>query len=303
MPVIREMQPLAELSSDLYEQLGDWIGDPDTTPRSFQATGDSPTVLPYFTRLGTTGSVGTLIVLEDATDITQQMQQLKLASLGRLTASIAHEIRNPLGAISHAAQLLDESRHVDQADRRLTEIIRDHSRRMNTIVENVLQLSRRENSQPQTFDLAPWLQHFVEELRAVEHLEPDQVTLDVSPQDVTVHIDPSHLQQVLWNLCQNAIQHGAGQGHVPKLMLRGGITAESPAPYVDVIDNGGGIDPQTVQQIFDPFYTTSSNGTGLGLYIARELCEINRARLNYIAVPTGGSCFRISFHDPNRIRL
>lgn len=303
MPVVRDKQPLASVSPHLVEQLRIWHEDRDRGPQPLQAHGDAPLALPHFTPLGTTANAGTLIFLEDATESTQQMQQMKLASVGRLTASIAHEIRNPLGAISHAAQLLGESERLDSGDRRLIEIISDHSRRMNTIIENVLQLSRRENSQPKTFELKPWLETFVEELRAVQQLDVQQVRIELDPERVAVYIDPSHLQQVLWNLCQNAIQHGAPSKQPFELILRGGLFLESRGPHLDVIDAGPGIDAATAQQIFDPFYTTAASGTGLGLYIARELCECNRARLSYLAVPTGGSCFRVSFADPSRIKV
>ncbi len=299
MPAVREHQRLDELSPDLGAQLRTWLSDPQTEPAAFQAIADAPLILPRFARLGTETTGAMLIFLEDYTSLTQQVQQIKLASLGRLTASIAHEIRNPLGAISHAAQLLGESPDLGKANRRMTEIIRDHSRKMNTIVENVLQLSRREASHPKTFELKPWLEGFADEFRTVSNLTPEQLTVDIAPPGTQVHIDPNHLQQVLWNLCQNAVQHGGA----PEVALRGGASAGARGPHLDVIDNGAGIELEIAEQMFDPFFTTAAAGTGLGLYISRELCECNKARLNYLPVPTGGACFRISFHDPNRLKL
>jgi two-component system sensor histidine kinase PilS (NtrC family) len=296
MPSIRERQALATVAPKLATQLGEWKQDPNTAPRSFQAREDAPNALPRFAPLGSSAAAGAMVFLEDATEATQRMQQMKLASLGRLTASIAHEIRNPLGAISHAGQLLGESEHLDRNDQRLAEIVRDHAQRMNRIVENVLQLSRREASQPRSIELKPWLEEFAEELRAAHGLAPSEVTVVAPPEERCVQFDPSHLQQVLWNLCQNAIQHARQPGHDFRLLLRVGLTEESRSPCLDVIDNGPGIDPEEGEQVFEPFYTTASGGTGLGLYIARELCEVNRARLALIPTPSGGSCFRISFY-------
>jgi two-component system sensor histidine kinase PilS (NtrC family) len=232
-----------------------------------------------------------LILLEDSAQLAHKTQQIKLASLGRLTASIAHEIRNPLGAISHAAQLLAESDKLDQGDKRLTEIICNHSKRVNTIIENVLQLSRRSASHPQELALANWLSEFKKEFVQMDGLRSKQLELDIEPEDVRIQVDPGHLHQVLTNLCQNAFEH-AGDETAVRLQVRRG---DKTAVWLDVVDNGPGIDAETAEQMFEPFYTTASSGTGLGLYIVRELCEINQARLSYHPVPEGGSSFRIRF--------
>jgi len=245
--------------------------------------------MPRFTALGRQRGDATLIFLEDTAALAQQAQQMKLAALGRLTASIAHEIRNPLGAISHAGQLLAESAHLDSGEQRLTEIIRDHSQRVNTIIENVLQLSRRGQTNPQTLAIAAWLHNFVDELIRCEKLTPEQLTLTIELDTLNVHIDPGHLHQVLWNLTHNALQHGGGV-----LELRLGLNAAQ-QPCLEVLDRGTGIAANVEGEIFEPFFTTAASGTGLGLYLARELCELNRARLSYEPRRGGGSCFRITF--------
>ncbi len=295
-PQTRTGTSLARIAPQLAQEVAAWRTDPRHEAASIQTRDEAPTTLPRFMRLGTGEDAATLVLLEDAADVNQQMQQLKLASLGRLTASIAHEIRNPLGAISHAAQLLGES---DQAagDRRLVEIISDHTRRMNTIIENVLQLSRRDAAHARAFDLAPWLHGFADEFRTVQGLQPEQLTVEVEPADIQVYIDPTHLQQVLWNLCQNALQHAEPVDGAVQLTLTGRRGLDGHGTSLEIIDNGAGIDPDAAQQIFEPFYTTAAGGTGLGLYIARELCEFNRARLSYVPDATGGGRFRISFKD------
>ncbi|MDE2089726.1 MAG: ATPase [Gammaproteobacteria bacterium] len=300
MPGNSQLRPLGGIAPELAEQLASWRRDPTAPPRPFRLSATASDTLPRFAPLGTDAKAGTVIFLDDSAVVTQQAQQMKLASLGRLAASIAHEIRNPLGAISHAGQLLRESPALDKSERRLTDIIHEQSQRMNTIVENILQLSRRERSQPEDFALRPWMESFVAEFARDEKIEPAQINLDVQPPDAPVRFDPSQLRQVLWNLCQNGLRHGGSARLTPKLELRGGATRESGGPFLDVIDSGPGISPAVAQHLFEPFFTTDPKGTGLGLYIARELCECNQARLTYLAIPAGGSCFRISFFDPGR---
>jgi two-component system sensor histidine kinase PilS (NtrC family) len=225
----------------------------------------------------------------------KQAQQMKLASLGRLTASIAHEIRNPLGAISHATQLLKESEALNDGDRRLVTIIGDHTRRVNAVVENVLQLSRPGASLPQQFRLQDWLQKFIDEFSHSGVCRPEQIEYSVTDPDLEVYIDPSLLHQVVWNLCLNAVNHARPDKEALHIHLAGSLTGSAATVHLDIIDNGPGIQADMTDKIFEPFFTTRSNGTGLGLYISREICESNQARLEYLPTTAGGSCFRISF--------
>ena len=282
---------LEEASPDLAEQLQYWRNDKQWQPQALQSSKAGSTLIPRFSELQTAKGQGTLILLEDSARLAQQTQQIKLASLGRLTASIAHEIRNPLGAISHAAQLLAESDQLEKGDKRLTEIIGTHSKRVNTIIENVLQLSRRSASHPQELALADWLTEFAQEFVQTGKPGSQRLELDIEPRDLRIQADPGHLHQVLTNLCENAFHH-AGEGATVRVQVR---RAETGVVWLDVVDNGPGIDAETAEQMFEPFYTTASSGTGLGLYIARELCEINQARLSYQPSPEGGSRFRIHF--------
>jgi len=287
----RDGARLETVAPALASQLELWKKDRQLQPETLQSSTASSTLLPRFGELKTAQGNGALIILEDSAQMARQTQQVKLASLGRLTASIAHEIRNPLGAISHAAQLLEESDHLSNADKRLTEIIVNHTRRVNTVIENVLQLSRRSASHPQDLNLADWLSTFREEFLQMENVPSGQLELDLASENLTVHVDPDHLHQVVLNLCQNGLRHA---GSNPHLVVQC-CTEPSGAVRLDVRDNGPGIDKQTAEQIFEPFFTTSASGTGLGLYIARELCEINQARLSHLPADTGGSCFSIHF--------
>lgn len=241
---------------------------------------------------------GSVIYLNDNTEVDKQVQETKLASLGRLTASIAHEIRNPLGAISHAAQLLDESSELHKADKRLATIIQDQSVRLNNIINNVLRLSRREKSKPEVISLNKWLQEFIEEFTRTNDLETSWVSINIDPPDGTVVMDANNLHQVLWNLCKNANKYAKEPGGNTQVQLLADCNHPESLPYLDIVDNGSGISTEHQSQLFEPFFTTSDTGTGLGLYLSRELCKNNGGDLRYIDKPDSGSCFRIEFPLP-----
>ncbi len=293
-------QQLDSQCPELRKSLEHWLANPTLRPQSIQAFTNGPTLQPSFVHLQRGDQQNTLIFLEDISQIAQQAQQLKLASLGRLTAGIAHEIRNPLGAISHAAQLLHESEELLGPDRRLAQIIQDHSRRMNLVIENVLQLSRRRQSEPQLLDLKYWLTRFASEFRTSS--APDQ-TLHLTTHGSTLQtrMDPHQLTQVLTNLVQNGMRYSAKKHTRGQVWLKLFRDAESDLPVLEVEDDGEGVAPEQVHTIFEPFFTTESKGTGLGLYISRELCESNQARLDYKPREHGGSCFRITFAHPRKL--
>ena len=244
--------------------------------------------------------MATLIVLEDRARLTAEVQQLKLASLGRLTAGIAHEIRNPLGAISHAAQLLGESPDLPDTDRRMIDIINRHSHRVNDVVENILRLSRQDMPRLETLRLADWIDKVAASLRQVHDLDAEQLFSEVSPDNTTVHVDPGQLQQVIDILVDNAVCHFDRDLGQLRIRLAGGASPGAGGPYIELRDNGPGIAGDDASHLFEPFFTTRHEGTGLGLYIARQLCEANQIRLEYLNTPTEGSCFRLSFPHPNR---
>lgn len=293
--------PLTQFCPTLAEQYHQWRDNDNYSPSRFRPAQNVTEILPRFAKLGDEG--GTLIFLEDTATLAQQAQQLKLASLGRLAGSIAHEIRNPLGAISHAGQLLAESTHLDSGELRLTEIIRSNSLRMNHIIENVLQIGRRRQAKPEDIHLESWLHEFVDEFSRSQQINPECIVTSVSPSSLSVHFDPNQLHQIIWNLCHNAVRHSRNLRGQPHVEIHVGVQSDTPIPYLDVIDNGPGIDAESVDHIFEPFFTTETKGTGLGLYIARELSECNQAHLAYLPAANGGSCFRLMFADPRRRRM
>jgi len=295
MPEVGTGSPLGQACHKLAVQLSEWDRKQHMPPEPFRPMAGGRELTAGFSMLGENNKGGAVIFLEDTATVTQQAQQMKLASLGRLTASIAHEIRNPLGAISHAEQLLKESPDIPQADRRLIDIISTNTRRVNEIIENILQLSRRGRSLPKEFLLKPWLNQFIGELARTLELADGVLQLQIEPDSTLIRTDPSQFRQVFVILCENSIRHFDREREALSIQISGGITRESGGPFVDIIDNGPGIAPEHVRQMFEPFFTTRNAGTGLGLYIAKELCEANRLGLDYIAVPAGGSCFRITF--------
>lgn len=287
-------------SPQLVERLRQWQTNPSMTPRSITTSAIGPVLRPGFIALTRGNHRDTVIFLDDLSQISQQAQQLKLAALGRLTAGIAHEIRNPLGAISHAAQLLHESDELRGPDRRLSQIIQDQSRRMNLVIENVLQLSRQRQTEPQLLDLKQWLAHFVSDLRS--RLPAGQsVHLDTGSGTLTTRMDAEQLQQVMSNLVQNGLRYSGQRHETAQVWLRLFHDLHSGLPHLEVQDDGAGVADEHLSKIFEPFFTTESKGTGLGLYLSRELCESNQANLNYTPREGGGCCMRITFAHPFKL--
>lgn len=229
-----------------------------------------------------------LIYLEDMERVQSQAQQLKLAALGRLTANMAHEIRNPLAAISHAAELLAEEDR-DPLHQRLARIIHDNTRRLNRLVTEVLELGRRDRAQPEILRWQVFLAGFLEELAL--HDASASRRLQLGEVDVELRFDRGHLYRVLWNLLGNALRHASSADGAVRLEARAAVTANR--VELHIIDDGPGVDEMQRNQVFEPFFTTHGAGTGLGLYIARELCEASGASLELLDEAPGAH-FRIS---------
>lgn len=288
------------LPDALLHHLVDWRKDTHLRISPFHLRADTPEVRVAFSAVRSDDpDRDVTIFLEDTGEIQQHAQQLKLAALGRLSASIAHEIRNPLGAVSHAAQLLSESQNLDQGDARLTDIIHSHCQRMNGVIENVLEMSRRTPPTPVKLTLIDFLNEF--RTGFIESINDAIIEIDVEPRDTEVRIDKSQLGQALTNLVENGIRYSREADKAPIVRLEGGVDPRTERPFLNVIDYGPGVSEAQLPNLFEPFFTTEASGTGLGLYISRELCEANQARLNYLPEPESTSCFRISFAHPDRI--
>ena len=291
---------VGEVSPRLLYSLSTWRqrGQGEDSPSSFVAADGARVIQPHFAPLGAEPGP-TLIFLEDTSLLAERVQQSKLAALGRLSASIAHEIRNPVGAMSHAGQLLAESANIGADERRLTDIIQSNSERVSTIINNVLQLSKREATKRTRLLLGDWLEDFLEEFCATMQVRESQIGVHEGEDNLEVGIDPSHLHQVVWNLCDNAIKYGEALDGI-SFDIKLGRLNPSNRPYLEVLNRGPGIELKSVDRIFEPFFTGRKGGTGLGLFIARELCQLNRSILLHESRSGGGSIFRIVFSDPQR---
>ena len=287
---------LADCFPRLYEQYGLWKKGAFSVRDTLQLDGGVQARL-RFVAVESGASQGAVIFLEDMQHIQAEAQQIKLAALGRLTANLAHEVRNPLSAISYATELLQEEPG-DERQGRLLHLIYENTQRINRIIQDVMQLNRRDRAQMETFDLVARLQVFVEEFNQVERVAPGVLALRVQ-QTGRVTFDPGHLRQVLWNLCRNGLRYGR---HLPgSLVLLAEV--EHGRVLLEVQDDGPGVNAAHRANLFEPFFTTAEAGTGLGLYVARELCEANGALLEYhdrqaiAGSNQSGACFRITFGE------
>lgn len=299
MPSTR-LSALKRVSAELAARLERWRASGEHELHPLALAEGVPPIVPRFAHMGSDRLGTVLLFLEDTSMVSRRAEEMTLASMGRLAASIAHEIRNPLGAISHSAQLLAESEDLGKGDQRLTEIIVTHCRRMNRIIESVLGLARRERAQPENIELEPWLRDFTRDFLASNDVPATALQTIVQPAELSALIDPDQLQQVVWNLCQNALKYGRREDQPPRVLIRAHQEPGSSAPLMDIIDYGPGIAPEDVQNIFQPFFTSSTDGTGLGLYIATQLCRSNQGDLMYLNDPEGGSCFRIKMAAPRQ---
>jgi len=289
VPVSRNAT-LTEYAPDVARLLESWRRGSEQTFMQLRTPRTGGEVQIHFVPIGTGNPAPTVIFIEDVGRMRSQAQQMKLVALGRLTASIAHEIRNPLSSIGHAAELMEEGRDVPPEEKRLLSIISGNVHRLDRIVQEVLYLNRRDRAQPTTIDPLPYFTGFVSEFCETEKCGPEGLDVQVR----TTHklwFDRQHLDQVMWNILRNAVRHGRRNPGSVRI-----IVWPAPAPgqlLIDVHDDGPGVSREVQAHLFEPFFTTEAQGTGLGLYIARELCEGNGARLEYVENPAGGQ-FRIT---------
>src|SRR5690349_1416118 len=294
---------LGEASPQLLYLLETWrqrTATPAAPSHTFVADDGGHVIQPHFASLGGSEPSPVIVFLEDTELLAAKIQQSKLAGLGRLSASIAHEIRNPVGAMSHAAQLLAESTSLSSEDKRLTEIIRTNGDRVRQIIENVMSMARRESSRPERLVLGNWLEGFRTEFCATMQIPATRLSISSLLGDVEVQADPSQLRQIIWNLCENAVKYGSKDPATDVIELRVGRMASTARPVLEVADRGPGISVQNREKIFEPFFTGNEKGTGLGLFLARELAQTNGATLLYEPRTSGGSLFRLVFRDPER---
>jgi two-component system sensor histidine kinase PilS (NtrC family) len=282
---------LAEFSTTLHDYWRRWNEDPSEALAPFKVDTSQRLLRVRLVRVGSGLNGGTLLYLEDLGRAQSEAQQMKLAAMGRLTASIAHEVRNPLSAINQAAQLLEEDGAVAPGGTRLLAMIRNNARRIDRIVGEVLQLSRRDRQQPETIPLGEFMRVIIEEIVQGEGIPPRGIAVDI-PDDLLVVFDRGHLSQIAWNLVRNAWQHCQKHEGSIAIAARAGYMGD--AVICELGDDGPGVPAENRAQIFEPFFTTRPGGTGLGLYIARELADANGAALELLPRAPGAS-FRVTF--------
>ncbi|MFC1695404.1 PAS domain-containing sensor histidine kinase [Pseudomonadota bacterium] len=292
-PPVRQ-RSLKSISPRLNQALEKWKKDTTSDPRPVVLEPSQAQVLPGFVALPGNTGFGAMIFLTDNNVVARRAVELSVNSLAKLSGSIAHEIRNPLAALNHASQLLEESPQIRLPEMRLINIIQNHAKRMNGIIENILQLSRREQSQPELVPLHLFLPEFASEFQSsqVNRLLDFQSAVELEEETYVLY-DKSQLSQCLWKLLDNAVDHASRDKANPSVRLA--LTRQEEAGFciITVADNGPGINKEQLSKIFEPFYTTRKEGSGLGLYIAKQLCEANQAELTVDSEPGKGAFFHI----------
>ena len=278
-PKVREQLRLGDYAQDLQAAANVWR-DRQTQSQGdivFRARATNKLLRARFVPIDNDRYSGAVIFLDDVARQQAEAQQIKLVALGRLTANIAHEIRNPLSSINHAAELLEEDSN-NALTIRLTRIIRDNAKRLDAMVKDILQLNRRDRTQPEKIALQQYLPAFAEEIGQTERIPPQVIQVDC-PDPLNLSFDRGHLHQVMWNLCRNAWRYCRQQPGSITIRAR----RDKLGVVIEVCDDGSGVPPANRDRLFEPFFTTDdSNGSGLGLYIAREICAANRAALDYV---------------------
>jgi two-component system sensor histidine kinase PilS (NtrC family) len=291
-PPVRERH-LETLSPRLNQTLAVWKKDTYADQKPVLLESSQAQVLPSFVSLPGDPDLGALIFLSDNNIVARRAVELSVKTLAKLSGSIAHEIRNPLAALHHAAQLLEESPEIRLSEMRLVNIIQNHAKRMNGIIENILQLSRREHSRPELVSLYAFLHEFANEFRASITNRDLDFEAAIEAGETLVLYDKSQLNQCLWKLLDNAVDHASRNNSIPRVRLVLTRDEESGFCIITIADNGPGISKIQLDKIFEPFYTTRKEGSGLGLYIARQICEANQAELTVDSESGQGAFFHI----------
>ena len=282
---------LVEFSTTLHDYWRRWNEDYSDPLPPFKVEATQRLLRVRLVRIGSGLNGGTLIYLEDLGRAQNEAQQMKLAAMGRLTASIAHEVRNPLSAINQAAQLLEEDGAVAPEGQRLLGMIRSNAKRIDRIVGEVLQLNRRDRQQPEVIHLGEFVRSITDEIVQAEAMPSTGLAIEIDD-ELRVMFDRGHLSQIAWNLVRNAWQHCRREPGSIRIAARAGYMGD--AVIFELADDGPGVPVEFRAQIFEPFFTTRPGGTGLGLYIARELCDANGAALELLP-KSPGAIFRITF--------
>jgi two-component system sensor histidine kinase PilS (NtrC family) len=282
---------LANQAPDIATMFNDWVNGADENNDSNISIGNRELKLRFMPINQDQDSTqsdrrsGAVIFIQDLSQIQTAAQQAKLAALGKLTANIAHEIRNPLSAISHANQLLQEEENNSKPTERLLQIIADNIGRIDQIIKDVLELNRRDRTQQEKFELSEFISSFHAQFCAVEKVPASHFQFN-DLQHKNISFDKRHLTQILWNLCKNGWEHSQKEAGSLKIHC---TEVSKTALSIQILDDGIGVSEHDQSRLFEPFFTTKNTGNGLGLYISRELAEANSAKLQYQSLPIGSA--------------
>lgn len=285
-------QSLYTLAPEVGDMLREWQSSrkhDDPASNILKLSHQSKELRLRFLATGDSRQEGAIIFVEDWSQMQTQAHQLKLAALGRLTANIAHEIRNPLSAISHANQLLQEDDEASPSTKRMLQIIGDNVQRLDQIIKDVLELNRRDRTNQENIQLESFVGDFYHQFCAVEKIPAEHFAFNNETDHSTIAFDRRHLNQILWNLCKNGWRHSKQQPGSLKLRLYS--TPKLQTVSIEISDDGSGIPDNIRSHLFEPFFTTEKSGTGLGLYIARELADANGAKLQFKTSNSGTQFF------------
>ena len=284
--------PLQTISDALNQRLSRWLSM-GLVDNNFLIMPNDLKLHVQFSRLQDAAGHNILIILDDVEQAQRRSQQAKLAALGRLTAGIAHEVRNPLASINQAAQLLQEQLLQQNANTRLTQLITTNVSRANRIINDVLDMARRKQPETCVFELQPWLGMLCKEfVQAYPHMQ-QAIHVSFAIDFPRIGFDPSQLRQIVWNLMVNAVLHGSAVERSLQIWLVAGCVDDE--SWLEISDNGVGFAKEQRSHLFEPFFSTHHQGTGLGLYMAKELCQANQGELVFQEGRTLGACFRIVF--------
>lgn len=242
---------------------------------------------------------GSLLLFQDLSEIKSLRDKAdtaeRLAVMGRLASALAHEIRNPLGSISGAVQMVRDVAELGEEDQRLLTIVLEEVERLNELVSAMLDLSRPPALRRETVELRDLAEGVVAMAAADTTLNTIPVVIDGAT-SATVDADSGKLRQVLWNLLKNAIQASPADGKV-ELSLE----AQDDVCILDVRDHGSGIDPEQAPRLFEMFYSKRDQGIGLGLAVVKQIVDSHGGRIEAQNHPDGGALFRLRLPRPSSI--
>ncbi len=300
-----KVMALSDLSSVLFDQYNSWSSslfgssgaDDSFTYQHNQGAEEVFVTFTEFTKTNQNSII--MMTLESLNKTMQQAQEARLVALGRLTAGVAHEIRNPLASISSAADLLNENSD-EETKKKLTAIIANNVQRTNRIINDILGLFKDKKGNRELLSVDTSLHNFAETFNLSNSTQHFNISVKTDcKENLFFKFDTTQLEQILWNLCSNSIKYA--KKHNLLITIKYELSTHRKRLYIYVYDNGSGINEDRAKRIFEPFYAGSSEGSGLGLYLVRELCNANNANITYLLpkdrdyhLHQGGACFRIS---------